>query len=63
MYGAITGKIAVTVVILLLCVARVAMLIYNRQRAQQGTGEIVSLVVQISIPLLVAVLVWKVLWY
>lgn len=63
MYGEITGKIFLTVVIVILCVARVAMIFYARNRGENTSTSIVSVVLRIAIPILVAFLIWKMLWH
>ncbi|MXV35963.1 MULTISPECIES: hypothetical protein [unclassified Saccharibacter] len=63
MYGAITGKIALTLVIVVLCAVRIGMLVYAHKRGGHAPQGIVALIVRVAIPVLVAFLLWKVLWH
>lgn len=62
MYGEITGKIALSAVIVLLCLARIALLLHNRRQGNEQQG-VLSVIIRIAIPVLVAVLVWRILWH
>lgn len=63
MYGAVTGKVVLFAVVLILCLLSLTRTIFLMMRAGEGERITFGMLIRIVVPFLFAYIVWRLLWH
>ncbi|MCX8667418.1 hypothetical protein J3T99_07320 [Acetobacteraceae bacterium B3987] len=63
MYGAVTGKVVLFAVVLILCLLSLTRTIFLMMRASDGEGFTFGTLIRLVVPFLFAYVVWWLLWH
>lgn len=63
MYGAVTGKVVLFAMVLILCLLSLTRTIFLMMRAGDGERITFGTLVRIVVPFLFAYVVWRLLWH
>lgn len=63
MYGAVTGKVVLFAVVLILCLLSLTRTIFLLVRADDGERFTFGTLIRLVVPFLFAYVVWRLLWH